>query len=217
MAIVKVDMEIGQKINRLTLKEKFNKNGLRYGLFDCDCGKSKEMKIWFVAKEKIISCGCATIEHNRKKMTDLNTTHGLSHKLEYRTWKGIKTRCYNKESQDYKAYGGKGIFMSKSWTNSFDNFYRDMGPKPEPIELYHVGRIDHDEDYCKENCRWIDKVQESIDIDNNRSLKAYGEVKSLLKWIIDSRCKCSIENLKYRLYKLGWLPEKSLETIEYEG
>ena len=48
----------------------------------------------------------------------------------YRTWSGMKYRCYNKNYSGFKNYGGKGIEVCESWINSYENFLRDMGEKP---------------------------------------------------------------------------------------
>lgn len=209
------DIEIGQKINRLTLREKFYKNGIRYGSFDCECGNTKETTIWFVYKEKTRSCGCLKKEIDRQKIIERCTTHGMSDTVEHNTWMGIKARCYNVKNTEYKSYGGRGIRMSEEWLSSFETFYNDLGPKPD--DSYHIGRKDHFDHYCRENCRWIDTKEESVDNDNNRFLLAFNKIKTLLHWIKDKKCKCNIDILKYRLYTLGWSPEKSITTVVYEG
>lgn len=79
---------------------------------------------------------------------------------EYRTWNGMKNRCYNLKKSSYKYYGAKGIEVCDRWLNSFENFYLDMGPKPEG---YSIGRLNNSLSYSPQNCRW-----ESI-ADQNRN------------------------------------------------
>ena len=69
----------------------------------------------------------------------------------YITWKAIKQRCLNLNNPAYKDYGGRGIKMCNRWLNSFENFFADMGEKPDGLEL---DRIDNDGDYEPNNCHW---------------------------------------------------------------
>lgn len=45
----------------------------------------------------------------------------------YNSWRGMKERCKNPKHIRYKWYGAKGVQVCDDW-ESFDNFWRDMGP-----------------------------------------------------------------------------------------
>lgn len=75
----------------------------------------------------------------------------------YRCWSDIKTRCYNKNHQEYKNYGGRGIRMCSEWINDFEKFKIDMGEPP--TKNHQIDRIDSNGDYSKNNCRWVTRKQ----------------------------------------------------------
>lgn len=134
----------------------------RYGIFKCSCGKEFKTSVQSVKQEKTKSCGCLQI----KRAKESNTKHGLrSHRL-YGLWHCMITRCNNKDSYNYKYYGERGIKVCDEW-NNFENFINDMYPSYK--NGLTLDRIDNDKNYCKDNCRWADKLTQS---QNQRILRS---------------------------------------------
>lgn len=126
----------------------------------CKCGSVRNLDASNITSGKSKSCGCYKAE-----MISINCahpTHGHSKNgkpsREYRTWQGIKTRCYNKKLRSYKYYGARGIKVCARWLESFENFFSDMGFKPEGLT---IERKNCDGDYEPSNCVWATWSQQN--------------------------------------------------------
>lgn len=147
---------IGHKFSRLTVT-KFagqDKHHNSKWVCICSCGNTKIVTGNSLKTGGVKSCGCLFkeyLEKQRKIMTTFNLTHGLSKTSEYRAWQNMKDRCYNPNCHCFCDYGGRGIKVCNSWLESFEIFYKDMGPKPCKTSL---DRIDNQGNYCFSNCKW---------------------------------------------------------------
>ncbi len=150
----------------------------------------------------------------RPDLAEQNFKHGLSrHKL-YRVYNGIKTRCYNKNQESYKDYGGRGILMCDEWLNDFVNFYNWSIANGYKNGL-SIERIDNEKGYSPDNCKWATTKEQS---NNRRSttrfktmITAWGETKSSHEWSSDPRCVVNISAVYYRIGR-GDTPEKAMST-----
>lgn len=99
-----------------------NKNGVkrRNVLCKCDCGNEVIINLYSLRNGTTKSCGCLLKElpqgYKRKYEKDTVKTRL------YRIWAGIKNRCYNKKTPEYKKYGLRGIIMCDEWRNDFITF-----------------------------------------------------------------------------------------------
>ena len=82
----------------------------------------------------------------------------------YRSWTSMRTRCTNGKDNNFNFYGGKGIEICERWW-TFEGFLEDMGERPPGKTL---DRINPDENYTPENCRWATPKEQT---DNRRLRK----------------------------------------------
>jgi hypothetical protein len=112
-----------------------------------------------------------------KKETKSNFKHGKRGTKEYNAWQAMKQRCTGRAKRNYHRYGGRGIKVCKRWFNSFENFYKDMGPKPSP--KHSLDRINNNGNYTPKNCRWASFTEQAFNRRNNVSIDAVAIAKEL--------------------------------------
>lgn len=138
--------KFGYAILSMEKKETNEKGNPRrmYCQVKCQCGNVFESIEKNLLSWNTRSCGCL----QRQK----STKHGMSEIPTYNVWKNMVQRCMNIDHPSYEYYGGRGITVCQEWAESFVAFQRDMGNKPDDLEL---DRIENDEGYSKMNCQWI--------------------------------------------------------------
>lgn len=153
-------MDVGEKINRLTLLEKIgtryvweNKQKVEFGLFECECGNLKEIPIRSVRSENAKSCGC----YAREQRLKASIKHGYSKHPLYGVWENMKARCFRENNKTYKNYGGRGITICDEWLSA--KAFCEWGISNGYEEGLHLDRINNNGDYCPENCHFIKQSQ----------------------------------------------------------
>ena len=147
----------------------------RKALFKCYCGKEFIATIENI-KGHTKSCGCAI----KKGMESYMYKHGMNKSTEHKSWTHIKDRCYNPNNKSYKYYGGRGITVCDRWLESFENFFEDMGLKPDPT--YSIERENVDGNYEPNNCVWANRETQANNKRNNVIIEFNGEKLSLSQW-----------------------------------
>lgn len=109
-------------------------------------------------------------------------THGhwSPSNLTYRCWQTIRQRCYNKNHDQYKNYGGRGISVCGRWLESFENFLADMGEKPSAS--HSIDRINNDGNYEPSNCRWSTSKEQCSNRRGLNMITHAGETRPLDVW-----------------------------------
>lgn len=148
----------GERFGRLrvTLYVGIGKNGEAIWLCECECGGRSEVRGSSLRNANTRSCGCL----RRETAREMFTVHGQCGSAVYVAWMNMVQRCKNPNHPQYADYGGRGITVCKSW-EQFENFYADMGDRPQGLTL---DRINNDKGYERSNCRWADRKTQA----NNR-------------------------------------------------
>ena len=139
------------------------------------------------------------VERNRA-----NATHGMTKSPEYVAWHDMKNRCYLKSNKQYKDYGGRGIKVCAEWRDSFEQFFADMGCRPDG---HSIDRIDNSRGYDKYNCRWATRRQQDVNRSNSRVLDFNGKQQTVVEWAEELKNP----QLRNRLHR-GWSVHRALTT-----
>lgn len=175
-------------------KNRINRIGLRFGrltviapapttdtnqprwLCRCDCGNEKSIQSGNLVSGGVQSCGC--FRRDQKKAT---ATHGHTRRFagskanstpSYRSWIAMNQRCNNENHTNYPRYGGRGITVCERWSNSFENFLEDLGPRPS---LAHsLERENRDGNYEPGNVIWATSDVQTSNRSTNRMVELNG-------------------------------------------
>lgn len=146
----------------------------------CKCHCGKELSVTGNdLRSGQYSCGCTRY---RKR------THGKSNSRTYRIWVGMIQRCTNPNISAYKYYGGRGISVCDRWMN-FENFYADMGDS----NGFSIERINNDEGYSPENCKWVGKLEQTK---NKRNVRL---VDGLTSGELSKKLNIKTDTIRYRI------------------
>jgi hypothetical protein len=143
----------------------------------CACGKHYITSSGVLSSPLTRSCGCYRLAIIGKA----SITHGMANSTEFEIWCGIKKRCFNKNCKHFDDYGGRGVTMCQEWKDSFEAFFRDMGPRPSPrhtIDRYP----NNDGNYELSNCRWTTKKEQANNRRSSRLITVGSETKTLTEW-----------------------------------
>lgn len=148
----------GERFGRLTvLRETGCEKGYYVWECMCDCGTIHHAKGFQLKAGQVKSCGCL----RKIRLIERNTTHGKKDTRLYTIWCGMKERCNNINSINYKWYGEKGVSICKEWIHDFQAFYNWALSNGYEDGLT-IDRIESDKGYSPENCRWITRSENTM-------------------------------------------------------
>ncbi len=198
----------GKKFTRLTVISFSHINKNRNACWNClcDCNGNKIVISGELTNGHVKSCGCIAKEIIIKRNI-LNAKHNMRWEPIYNSWHGMLQRCYNFKNVGYKYYGKRGIKVCKRWKNSFINFYKDMGDRPENLTL---DRIDNNGNYTPKNCRWSTRIEQANNTRNNVLVTIGKKTKTVSEWARIKKINNS--TVFKRINRYGWSPEKAILT-----
>lgn len=95
-------------------------------------------------------------EREKQRARQAEHSHGQVGSGAYTSWYAMKQRCTNPNNKSFAGYGARGITICDRWM-AFENFYADMGDRPEG---YTLDRISNDRGYEPDNCRWATHAEQ---------------------------------------------------------
>lgn len=194
-----------------------NRHGQNMWLCRCSCGTEKIVR----GGGKIFSksCGCLQREKASSMIAGVNRKHGDYRKPLYRIWAAMKRRCNNKNSPEYKNYGGRGIKICPEW-NHYEGF-KEWAHRSGYKDGLTLDRINVDGDYEPANCRWVPIRDQQRNRRDNIWIEVGGE-KVLLADL--ARQTGILDKTLYSRYKKGARTVEELTRdvgkriyVDYEG
>lgn len=206
----------GKKFGKLTVVKRVENNKHRQPqwLCKCDCGNETIVSGQKLRTGHTKSCGCIIFEQKTR------LKHGMTNTSLFTRWMNMKSRCYNPKNKRYSRYGARGITICDEWMD-FSNFY-NWAMQNGFKESLTLDRIDNDNGYCPENCRWATQKQQSNNKSTNSIFEINGEKNTLSEWcdknfdiLTNGRemSKTSVYKIVHsRMLKNNWDVEKALFT-----
>lgn len=172
-----------------------------YWLCSCDCGGEKIARGDHLRYGHTKSCGCIEKKNLKSIQHDGHlVTHNLSRSRLCRIWLGIKTRCFNENSESYAYYGERGITMDSEWSNNFVSFYNwaiNNGYSPNLT----IDRKDNNGNYEPRNCRWATAKEQANNRRTTVMITYMGETKPFTYFL--DKCGLSPSVARWRVDH-GW-------------
>lgn len=204
----------GQIFGRLTVLGKDPDNSENY-ICQCSCENHtiKSIYGYNLTKGLTQSCGCL----QKEIAGNTQRTHDMSHTRLYKTWQGIKAKCYTSTDKHYNDNGALGIRMYEDWINDFQAFYDWAMTTNYDEDTYNlIDRIDKSKDWEPSNCQWLTLKEKANRKTNNVFYTYKGKSQNLNDWAIELGVKRL--TLYARIHRQGMTIEEAFETpVSGEG
>lgn len=137
----------------------------------CDCGRTS-----YQNKAKILHGNTKPCECEQKKIKP-QSLHKKYKRLS-NIWRSMRQRCCYPKRKDYHSYGGRGIKVCDEWRNNFEAFVT-WALNNGYVDTLSIDRINNDEGYFPENCRWATRREQDHNRPNTKLYIVRGEEYTL--------------------------------------
>ena len=156
----------GRKFGQRTvirLAGRDNSRGYTY-LCRCECGREDIVRKSMLMIGKSIRCHSCSA-----KLTRNRRTHSLAGTRLYNIWKGM---VYRSTRKTIANYAGRGIGVCDEWKDP--KAFHDWAISSGYADGLTIDRIDVDQGYSPENCRWVSTKQQMENVQLLRSANKSG-------------------------------------------
>ncbi len=176
----------------------------------CDCGGMRTVPIRDLWKVERIG-GIAHCTQGCKLRVNPAFSHGMTGTPQHYVWQDMVARCTRPTHHAYAYYGGRGITHAESWAD-FAGFWADMAEGYAPGLT--LERIDNNAGYCRENCKWATRQEQS----SNRRNNHYVETLNGKLTVAEAARIAGINesSMRERIAK-GWPKERILIPVQPRG
>jgi hypothetical protein len=168
---------VGQIFGRLKVHAFSHTDGRsRFWRCECECGTFISVPTAHLNNGNTKSCGCLKSDKARARVFK----HGGKGTPEYEIWKALKQRCLNARNKAYPQYGARGITVCAEWRTSFEQFRKDMGPRPS--DNHSIERMNNNGPYAPWNCRWATDGEQRRNSRQIHNVTISGRTQCLSDW-----------------------------------
>lgn len=169
----------------------------------CDCGNEKRVRLSHLNHGRVISCGCLIGEFHNESDTRL-----------YNIWRGMKNRVMKYHSESHLYYD-RGIKLYPVWRNSFIAF-KSWALKNGYKEDLTIDRIDNDEGYYPDNCRFVPQYVNNANRRNTFFIQYNNQERPFTLVIREKGLKDHENTIRSRISR-GWCHQKAIDTPIRKG
>lgn len=124
----------------------------------------------------------------------------------------MRSRCLNPNDPSFHCYGARGVTICPQWVDDFDQFYADMGDRPDACTL---DRKENSLGYTPDNCRWATRAEQVRNRAYTVLVTHEGSTKTLAEWA--THFGVPYYTLWNRIRSQGMDPSKALTAARLQA
>ena len=159
-----------------------SKQGYVQWVCRCECGNTIIVSSYSLTSGNTKSCGCLQKEivTNRNMSRSRYSSVDRQTRL-YKIWKGMHARTSYESQASYRDYGARGIKVCDDWADDYTKF-RDWALDHGYDDNLTIDRVDVNDDYTPDNCKWSTRKEQNNNQRSNIQLTYNGETHTAAQW-----------------------------------